>query len=484
MSANIPLKKVSNFIWEIPKGTKKCMRVPTKVFANEMLLEGMKKDQTLIQAMNVACLPGIQKHSIALPDAHQGYGFPIGGVAAIDFEEGGVVSPGGVGYDINCGVRLLRTDLLKDDVTPKLKGLLSVLFKEVPSGVGSEGKIRISHSELDEVLESGVSWAIDQGFGWDEDKFYCEEEGCLKGADAGKVSSKAKSRGAPQLGTLGSGNHFLEIQYVERIYDGEAAKCLGLFEGQVTIMIHTGSRGLGHQVCSDYLKVMEHAVRKYGISLPDRELAAVPGKSREGEDYLAAMASAANFAWANRQCIMHWVRESFGKVFNSSPEDLGIHLVYDVAHNIAKFERHRVDGTEKTVCVHRKGATRAFPPGHPAVPQKYRDIGQPVLIPGTMGTASYVLRGRKESMELSFGSTAHGAGRRLSRAGAKKKFWGEKVKDDLQKSGILVQAASMVVVSEEAPEAYKDVDVVAEVSHKVGIASLVAKLRPIGVVKG
>ncbi|MBS7287715.1 MAG: RtcB family protein [Candidatus Freyarchaeota archaeon] len=460
------------------------MRVPARIFANEELLDGMKKDQTLVQAMNVACLPGIQKVSVALPDAHQGYGFPIGGVAAVDFEEDGVVSPGGVGYDINCGVRLLRTNLLKDDVTPKLKELLSILFREIPSGVGSEGKIRMSSSELDDVLESGVNWAIEKGLGWEEDRLYCEEEGCLKNADASRVSSKARGRGSPQLGTLGSGNHFLEVQYVEQVYDEEAAKQMKLFEGQITVLIHTGSRGLGHQICSDYLKIMEHAMGKYGISLPDRELAAVPGKSKEGEDYLAAMASAANFAWANRQCITHWVRESFEKVFSSSSEDLGIQVVYDVAHNIAKFERHRVDGEEKVLCVHRKGATRAFPPSHPDIPQKYKGIGQPVLIPGTMGTASYVLRGRAESMELSFGSTAHGAGRRLSRAVAKKRFWGEKVKNELQRSGILVEAASIVVMSEEAPEAYKDVDIVVDVSHKVGIASLVAKLRPIGVVKG
>ncbi|MEM1722276.1 MAG: RtcB family protein [Candidatus Jordarchaeales archaeon] len=482
--SQVPLKKRSNLIWEIPKDAKKCMRVPAIIFANEELLDGMKKDQTLVQAMNVACLPGIQKNSIALPDAHQGYGFPIGGVAAVDFEEDGVVSPGGVGYDINCGVRLLRTNLSKKEVIPKLKELLAVLFREIPSGVGSEGKIRVSHSELNEVLESGVNWAIEKGFGWDEDRIFCEEEGCLKSADASKVSSKAKDRGAPQLGTLGSGNHFLEIQYVEQVYDARAAEKMGLFEGQIAVLIHTGSRGLGHQVCSDYLKIMEHAMGKYGISLPDRELAAVPGKSREGEDYLAAMAAAANFAWANRQCITHWVRESFEKVFSSSSEDLGIHVVYDVAHNIAKLERHRVDGESKVLCVHRKGATRAFPPGHPDIPSKYKDIGQPVLIPGTMGTASYVLRGNPESMELSFGSTAHGAGRRLSRADAKKKFWGEKIKNELQKSGILIEAASIVVISEEAPDAYKNVDLVVDVSHKVGIASLVAKLRPIGVVKG
>ncbi|MEM3467144.1 MAG: RtcB family protein [Candidatus Jordarchaeales archaeon] len=482
--SQLPVKKISNLIWEIPKDAKKCMRVPARIFANEELLDGMKKDQTLVQAMNVACLPGIQKNSIALPDAHQGYGFPIGGVAAVDFEEDGVVSPGGVGYDINCGVRLLRTNLSKNEVIPKLKELLSILFREIPSGVGSEGKIRVSSSELDDVLESGVNWAIEKGFGWEEDRLYCEEEGCLKNADASKVSSKARERGAPQLGTLGSGNHFLEIQYVEHVYDEEAAKRMDLFEGQIAVLIHTGSRGLGHQICSDYLKIMEHAMGKYGLSLPDRELAAVPGKSKEGESYIAAMASAANFAWANRQCITHWVRESFGKVFSSSPEDLGIRIVYDVAHNIAKFEKHRVDGEEKVLCVHRKGATRAFPPGHPDIPQKYRETGQPVLIPGTMGTASYVLRGRAESMELSFGSTAHGAGRRLSRATAKKRFWGEKVKSELQKSGILVEAASVVVMSEEAPEAYKDVDLVVDVSHKVGIASLVAKLRPIGVVKG
>ncbi len=338
--------------------------------------------------------------------------------------------------------------------------------------------------ELDGILAEGVKWSIEKGFGWEEDALYCEANGSLKEADPTKVSTKAKERGVAQVGTLGAGNHFLEIQYVEKIFDQEAAKIYGLRENQATVMIHTGSRGLGHQVCSDYLRVMERATKKYGIELPDRELAAAPGKSPEGQDYLAAMAAAANFAWANRQSITHWVRESFQKVFGMSAEDLEMHLIYDVAHNIAKIEKHKVNGETSTVYVHRKGATRAFPPEHPELPQKYRTIGQPVIIPGTMGTASYILRGRKEAMELSFGSTAHGAGRVMSRNEAIRSFRGESVKGKLLSVGILVRAASIEVVAEEAPEAYKNVDEVARASHDAGIASLVARLRPLGVVKG
>ncbi|MEM3585853.1 MAG: RtcB family protein [Candidatus Jordarchaeaceae archaeon] len=417
-------------------------------------------------------------------EAHQGYGFPIGGVAATDIEENGVLSPGGVGYDINCGVRLIRTNLERKDVEPKIKELTKEIFDNVPSGVGSKRKIKLSTRELDEILAEGVNWSIRNGFGWEEDAENCEAKGKLKEADPAKVSSKAKERGVAQVGTLGAGNHFLEIQYVEKIFDQEAAKILGLRENQVTVMIHTGSRGLGHQVCSDYIRIMEHAARKYKIDLPDRELAAAPGNSPEGQDYLAAMAASANFAWANRQSITHWVRESFQKTFGRSPEDLDMHLIYDVAHNIAKIEKHKVNGETRSVYVHRKGATRAFPPEHPEIPQKYRNIGQPVIIPGTMGTASYVLIGRKEAMELSFGSTAHGAGRVMSRNQAIKSFSGEGVKSKLLSRGIFVRAASIEVVSEEAPEAYKNVDEVVRASHDAGIASMVARLHPLGVVKG
>ena len=416
-------------------------------------------------------------------EAHQGYGFPIGGVAATDIEDG-VLSPGGVGYDINCGVRVLRTNLERKDVESKIKELTQEIFTNVPSGLGSKRKIKLSIRDLDELLAEGVSWSLRNGFGWEEDALHCEANGKLEGADPSKVSSRAKERGVSQVGTLGAGNHFLEIQYVEKVFDEEAAKVYGLSENQVTVMIHTGSRGLGHQVCSDYLRVMERAVRKYNINLPDRELAAAPGNSPEGQDYLAAMACAANFAWANRQSITHWVRESFQNVFGMSAEDLDMHLVYDVAHNIAKIEKHKVNGEVRTVYVHRKGATRAFPPGHPEIPEKYRSVGQPVLIPGTMGTSSYILKGRQEAMELSFGSTAHGAGRVMSRHQAVRSFSGAGVKNKLMSKGIFVRAASIKVVSEEAPEAYKNVDEVAKASHDAGIASLVARLRPLGVVKG
>ncbi|HDI75103.1 MAG: RNA-splicing ligase RtcB [Thermoprotei archaeon] len=484
MSAHVPLVKIGEYVWEIPKTFRPGMRVPGRIFADDYLLSKMKSDLTLIQCANVAHLPGIYKYAIALPDAHQGYGFPIGGVAAIDAEEG-VISPGGVGYDINCGVRLVRTDLTEKDVRPVLKELIDTIFSLVPSGVGVRGRIRLSISELDNVLSEGVAWAIDHGYGWPEDAEFCEEKGCMKTADPGKVSTRAKQRGSGQLGTLGSGNHFLEIQVVDKIYDPKAAKEMGIYEeGQVTVMIHTGSRGFGHQVCSDYLRIMEHAMRKYGLRPPDRELACAPAKSREAEDYFAAMSCACNFAWANRQCILHWIRQAFERVFKKKADELGLKLVYDVAHNIAKIEYHKINGATRKVIVHRKGATRAFPPGHSDIPAKYRSIGQPVLIPGSMGTASYVLVGTKRAMEITFGSTAHGAGRFLSRHAATRQYWGSKVKAELEKRGILVRAANIRVVAEEAPGAYKDVDKVAEVSHKVGIATKVVRLVPIAVTKG
>ena len=480
----IQMKKIDENIWEIPQSFLPGMNVPGRVYADETLLEKMKFDMTLNQCANVAHLPGIYKWAITLPDGHQGYGFPIGGVAATDYEKG-VVSPGGVGYDINCGVRLLQTNLTEKEIRPILPTLLDTLFKYVPSGLGSRGQIKVSHVELEKVLSDGVEWAIDRGYGWSEDATKCEEEGCMESADPSKVSQTAKSRGTPQLGSLGSGNHFLEIEKVDEIFDEKAAKVFGIEKvGQILVFVHTGSRGLGHQVCSDYLRVMDNAVKKYKINLPDRELACAPGKSREAEDYLPAMASACNFAWSNRQMITHWTRQAFEKVLNQPVDSIGLKLIYDIAHNIAKIEEHQVDGRRVKVYVHRKGATRAFPPGHNAVPSAYREVGQPVLIPGSMGTASWVLVGTEKAMELSFGSTAHGAGRNLSRSAAKRRYWGEDVKKDLEKKGVLIKAASMSVVSEEAPGAYKDVDNVTNVSHNVGIATKVARLVPIGVTKG
>lgn len=423
------------------------------------------------------------KFSIALPDIHFGYGFPIGGVGAFSANTG-VISPGGVGFDINCGVRVIRTNLTEEDVRPKIKELIDTLFRNIPSGVGSKGKIRLKSGEIDEVLENGAVWAVENGYGWEEDLKYLEENGKMEDANAEKVSVRAKRRGIPQLGTLGSGNHFLEVQKVEKVFDENAGEVFGLKPGQVTIMVHTGSRGCGHQICSDYLKVMNKAYRKYNINIPDRQLACAPVDTPEAEDYFQAMAAAANYAWANRQMIVHWVRESFEQVFGEEAEDLGMKILYDVAHNIAKREVHKVNGKNIEVYVHRKGATRAFGPGRKEVPKEYRDIGQPVLIPGTMGTASYILHGTEMAMEETFGSTAHGAGRKMSRAGAKRVYRGNRVQRELGSRGIYVKAVSMAVVAEEAPGAYKDVDTVVETTHKAGISKLVAKLTPLGVAKG
>ena len=480
----VPLEKLNDCMWRIPQ-YKSGMRVPGMVFANQALLEKMQTDRTLWQCTNVAHLPGIYKYAVTLPDGHEGYGFPIGGVAATDYDEG-VISPGGVGYDINCGVRLLTTNLTEKDVRPKLPQLAGAIFANVPSGLGSRRKdFVLSSGDLDRLVVEGVQWLIDRGLGWSGDAEHCEEGGCMKNADPTKVSPTAKKRGLTQIGTLGSGNHFLEIQKVDEICDPRRAKVFGIeHEGQVTVMIHCGSRGYGHQVCSDYLRVMERAVHRYGIELPDRELACAPGSSNEAGDYIRAMACAVNYAFSNRQAIMHWVRQSFQQVYREDPEKFGLKLVYDVAHNIAKVETHKVDGGQKKVWVHRKGATRAFPAGHTAVPVDYRSEGQPVLIPGSMGTSSWVLVGTEKAMELTFGSTAHGAGRMMSRSAAKRKYWGGDIKAALEKRGIVVRAASTSVLAEEADPAYKDVDVVAEVSDKVGIATKVARLVPIAVVKG
>ncbi|RLG10953.1 MAG: RNA-splicing ligase RtcB [Thaumarchaeota archaeon] len=481
----VPLEKADDVIWRIPK-YRSDMRVPVLVFASEELLGKMRQDRTLIQASNVATLPGILKHAVVLPDAHEGYGFPIGGVAATSYEDG-VISPGGVGYDINCGVRLMVTNLDEKDVRPKIQPLINAIFRNVPSGLGSRRKdFRVTKSELDRISIEGARYVIEKfGLGWPEDLKHIEEEGCLDGADPSYVSAAAKQRGFPQIGTLGSGNHFLEVQKVDKIFDERAAKRMGItHEGQVTVLVHTGSRGFGHQICSDYLKVMERAARKYGIRLPDRELACAPAGSREAESYLKAFACAVNFAFANRQAISHWVRQSFEQVFNQPAETLGLQLVYDVAHNIVKLEEHVIDGARRKVWVHRKGATRSFPAGHPLVPEDYRDIGQPVLIPGSMGTASWVLLGNPRAMELTFGSTAHGAGRTRSRAEAKRRLTASQVLSSLSRKGIYIRSDSMETVVEEADEAYKNVDIVAEVSHQAGIGTKVARLIPLGVVKG
>jgi len=482
MSSLIP-KKIGNLTYKIEKDEKIGMNVPVIIYASEKLLEKMMSDRTLKQAVNVATIPGTVQNVVVLPDGHEGYGFPVGGVAAMDAEEG-MISPGGVGYDINCGVRLLRTNLKEKDVRPKLKELVADLFNSVPSGVGSKGAIKLSNSQLDEVLVKGVPWAVDNGYGVKGDAEVCEENGQMENADPNKVSDKARKRGAPQLGSLGSGNHFLEVQKVAEIHDEEAAKRMGIEKDQVTILTHCGSRGFGHQVCSDYLRISEQALKKYDISLADRELACVPNSSEEGESYRKAMFAALNFAWSNRQMITHWTRKSFQRVFKQSESDLGMDLVYDVSHNIAKVEKHTINGEQKSVVVHRKGATRAFPANKDEVPKKYRDLGQPVFIPGSMGTSSWILLGQPNSMNLTFGSTAHGAGRTMSRTRARKNYTESQVRKHLSDKGIEVKALTRDGVVEEAPQAYKDVDSIVNVSHELGIATKVAKLLPIGVIKG
>ena len=476
------LTKVNDYTWDLPQSYREGMRVPGRIFVSRHLLQSLEQE-TLDQTANVATLPGIQKYAMAMPDAHSGYGFPIGGVAAFD-RSTGIISPGGVGYDINCGVRIISTNLTADEVRPGMKELVEHLFQEVPSGVGSKSKIRASDRELTDAFLHGAKWAVESGYGVREDLEHCEENGFMKVADPSKVSEKARTRGKPQFGTLGSGNHFLEVQYVDEIYSQEVAKVLGLHKGQVTVMIHCGSRGAGHQICDDYLKILERASNKYGIRLPDRQLACAPAESTEGQNYYKAMAAGANYAWANRQVITHWVREVFSRFFKRDMDELGMHLIYDVAHNVAKLEEHTINGEKKMVYVHRKGATRAFPPEHPEVPQVYRKIGQPVLIPGSMGTPSFVLHGRQKAMELSFGSACHGAGRIASRAAAKRELKGEIVQKELYARGISVRATHPDVIAEEAPSVYKPSDEVVEVVHQLGIANRVVKLMPMGVAKG
>ena len=482
---SVPIEKIDNYRWRIPKSYKSGMRVPGMIFADQQLIEKIQTDRTLDQCANVAHLPGIYNYAITLPDGHEGYGFPIGGVAATDYEQG-VLSPGGVGYDINCGVRLLTTNLSEGDIRPYLSALTNTIFNNVPSGLGSRRKdFRLNIHELEKLVTDGVSWAVEKGLGRPEDIKHCEEGGRMAGANPDKVSSRAKQRGLPQSGTLGSGNHFLEIGKVDKIYDKKVAKTFGItHQGQVTVLIHCGSRGFGHQTCSDYLRVMERAVKKYNISVPDRELACAPATSDEAQDYYQAMACAVNYAFVNRQVITHWVRQSFEKILKKPSEEFGLDLVYDVAHNIAKIEEHIIEGKRTKVWTHRKGATRCFPPEHKDIPADYRTVGQPVIIPGSMGTSSWLLVGTQKAMELSFGSTAHGAGRMLSRSAAKRRFWGGDVKQELERRGIVVRSASSVVLAEEADLAYKNVDNVVEVSDKVGIATRVVRLVPLGVVKG
>ncbi len=460
------------------------MRVPGLVYTDGKMLEAVKGDDALYQVINVATLPGIVGRSIAMPDIHHGYGFAIGAVAAFDADEG-VISPGGVGYDINCGVRLMRTDLSVEDVRPRISKLINTMFNNVPCGVGEGGRLKLADHELEEVLEQGARWVVSQGYGWDEDPQFMEENGGIAGADADLVSPEARKRGRGQLGTLGAGNHFLEIQRVDTIYDREAAAAFGVTAvGQVMIMIHTGSRGLGHQIATDYLGEMRKANKKYQIPLVDPQLSCAPASSPEGQKYFKAMKCGANFAWANRQLIMHWVRESFEAVLGRKSIDMGMHLVYDIAHNMAKLETHEVAGKPRRLYVHRKGATRAFGPGHADIPEPYRAVGQPVLIPGDMGTASFLLRGTQTAMEQTFGSTCHGAGRRLSRHASVRQYRSTDVIAALERDGIYLKAKSKRVVAEEAPGAYKNVDEVVQVCHDSGISRLVARLTPLGVVKG
>jgi len=469
------IKKISKNIYEIPAEGK--MNVPARIFADENIFENIKKDKTLEQVKNVAQLPGILNYSIALPDAHQGYGFSIGGVAAFDVDKG-VISPGGVGYDINCSVRLLKTNLKKEDIIKKQKEIADGLYKKIPSGVGKGSKFQITRKELNKLLENGAEYIVEKGFGVKEDYLHTEEEGKMKNADAEKVSERAINRGIGQLGTLGAGNHFLEVQYVDEIFDNKIAKEFGIKKGQVTIMIHCGSRGLGHQVASDYIQAME---KEYDFkNLPDRELINAPIKSKLGKDYFSAMCCAANFAFANKQIITHWVREEIKKIF----PNVKIDVVYDVCHNIAKLEEHKIDGKKKIVCIHRKGATRAFGPNRKEVPKIYRKIGQPVIIPGSMGTASYLLVGTKKAEGLTFGSTVHGAGRISSRSFALKNLSGEEIKKELNKKGIDVEIGSLKSLAEEAPEVYKDIDEVVKVVDELGISKKIAKLKPLIVIKG
>ncbi len=478
------IRKITDYKWEIPRDKDLGMRVPAIIFADSTIIDHARSEKTLDQVLNVATLPGITGASLAMPDIHYGYGFPIGGVAAMDAEEG-VISPGGVGFDISCGVRILRTNLFYEDIKGRIKDIMGHLFFSIPKGVGSTGKIKLSENKMKKLLKKGVPWAVENGYGWEQDVNFVEDNGCMHKADPEHVSHKAFKRGYEQLGTLGSGNHFLELQRVEDIYNNDAAAKFGLKPGQITIMIHSGSRGLGHQICSDYIRVMGAAAARYGIKLADRQLACAPINSEEGKRYYAAMACAVNFAMANRHCLAHWVRLAMENYFKKSSSRLGMELIYDVSHNIAKIEEHTFEGKKQKFCVHRKGATRAFGPDSKYIPLEYRSMGQPVIIPGDMGRYSYILLGTEKAMAESFGSTCHGAGRMMSRTKAKKTVRGENIRDQLFKQqGIVVMAESMSGLAEEAPVAYKDVKDVVNVAHNAGLSTRVLRLRPLGVLKG
>ncbi|MDD4957477.1 MAG: RtcB family protein [Candidatus Omnitrophica bacterium] len=479
----ITLERVDGIRWRIPSSYMPGMKVEGIIYSDEKMMKDIVSDNALQQVANAACLPGIVRASMAMPDIHWGYGLPIGGVIATDIVSDGVVTPGGVGYDINCGVRLLRTSIPAMDLKPRIKELMDALFGYVPAGVGSSGKIRVDLAREQEILLKGAKWAVKRGYGWSEDLEYSEENGAICGADPSKVSTRAFERGKDQPGTLGSGNHFLEVQVVEEIYDTDAARAFGLEKGLVTVMIHTGSRGFGHQVCGDYVERMIRLTNHTGLRLPDRQLACAPVKSTEGEDYLGAMRCAANYAWCNRQILTHLTREVFERVFADSAERLGMHLVYDVAHNIAKIEKHVDNGREKELCVHRKGATRALPPGHVDLPGRYKDTGQPVLIPGDMGRCSFVLSG-KEGASETFYSTCHGAGRLMSRTAAKKHTAGRHIAREMEQKGVIVRYVGRDTLHEEVPEAYKDVSDVVDVVTAAGLSGKVAKMRPLGVIKG
>ena len=479
-----PLERVNEYCWRIPRSYRDDMRVDGLIYSSEELIEQVKGDQAPNQVANVACLPGIQLASLAMPDIHWGYGFAIGGVCATDPKEGGVISPGGVGYDINCGVRLVRSNLYYRDVKPHLRTLVESLFQAVPTGAGRGGKYRFNKNELRSLMAEGPQYLLGRNLATENDIAMTEAQGCLVGAEPGNVSERALERGADQCGTLGSGNHFMEVQVVEAVFDADAAQVMGLAKDMVCVMIHSGSRGLGYQVCDDALHRLRGVPEKYGIILPDRQLACAPVESPEGEHYLGAMRAAANYAWCNRQLLMWQAREVFAEVFGRSWQELQMGMVYDVAHNIAKFETHRIESVDKRVWVHRKGATRAFPPGHPEVPSQYQGIGQPVMIPGDMGRASWVLVGQPGSMEQTFGTTCHGAGRALSRTAALQKAAGRKIDQELLNRGVIARARSWKGLAEEQPEAYKNVDLVVEVVHAAGLSKKVARMRPIGVIKG
>jgi tRNA-splicing ligase RtcB len=475
------LKKINPYCYEIPKSGS--MNVPGRIFMSSRMADHWREEEALKQVVNVAMLPGILKAAMAMPDMHWGYGFPIGGVAAFDWDSG-VISPGGVGYDINCGVRLAGTGLEEKEVRPVVDRLVGALFQNIPSGVGATGSVKLSAKEEMNVLREGSRWAVRHGFGEASDVERTEDGGCMGQADPAEISQRALARGAKQLGTLGSGNHFLEVGVVDEIFDEAAAHTFGLFHNQVTVLLHSGSRGLGYQVCDDSLAFMAKHVKTLGIQLPDRQLACALVRSEAGRRYFAAMACAANYAWANRQILLHRARQTFQQVLGIGPRDLAMHQVYDICHNIAKREEHTVDGQLRTVCVHRKGATRAFPPGHPAICQAYRQTGQPILIPGDMGTASYVMAGTQTAMDESFGSTCHGAGRVLSRTAAKKRSKGRSIQRELADKGILVKWTGRSTLAEEMPDAYKDIDEVVDAVHGAGLSKKVARLRPIGVIKG